>query len=216
MENKTDFGKVALILALIYVTGMAISTVWGTIVFVRDYHDFMMSDGATAFLSIFNLLLGLCEIAILIFWLATYWKNAESISRPAMTTAFYFVLRIIYALLNHGLINPEETISAFFEYRWSLFIIATAWAVLRINTQMVNRIIFVILRAIPILILIPSQMRSFSYYAGLVFKPESGHPNIWNVFSLFYIIGWYIVYILFFIWLLKPSLFTKNEELQVD
>ena len=216
MKNKTDLGKVALILVLIYVTVMTFTTVWGSIIFVRDYHDFMMPGGATTFISVFNLMLGLCELAILIIWLTAYWKDAESITWPATITSLYYVLNIIYALLNHGLLEREETISEFFRGSWALFVIATAWVVLRTNTQMINRIIFVVILMIPILIGIPSSMHSFDYYAGLVFISEPGHTNIWNAVSLFYIIGRYIMYVLFFMWLLKPALFTENEKQQVE
>ncbi len=216
MNNKTIFGKTALVLAIIYLISMLFNNLWGAVIFVRDFWEFIIKDASTMLVSTLKVMEMLFEIAIVTIWVIVYFKNSKSLKAPITVTCIYMSYRIIYALLNHGLLNADETISDFFKIKWSLFIIAVAWAILRTRTEQINRILFAVIRAIPILIGFPSIIRSVSRYAGYIFTPSPDSSLFSDVFAIIWLIVRTVVYILFLIWILAPKLFEESEKQQVD
>jgi hypothetical protein len=144
-------------------------------------------------------------------WLYSLWKNAEFISLPVRLCFIYSIINLLYGFLNAFRNGILMLTSSFLKIILPDMLILVSWLILMIGKDIKDKVVFVVLRGLYLLINIPMTIKSLSYQIEMSINHASSNEAFLSGINILYMVLHYVCFVLLFIYILKPELFRKKN-----
>ncbi|MCR5010898.1 MAG: hypothetical protein K6A72_01005 [Lachnospiraceae bacterium] len=210
-NEKTTLGKIALIIAVVYILNVTIDTLATPFFVFSEYADIMLSNLPYGFLMMVTIVMRYFELAVALIWFVRFWRNSDAVRIPAVITLAYCVCQIGRQILNYLLMHTYESLWEVLRCNWTWFPIIAAWVFLVIGTKQPNRIIFSVIRGGLVVILTVINFRSLKLSVnGMLTADDVLTKFVQANMVASFILGC-IIWVPFFIYIIKPKLLFKSE-----
>lgn len=211
INNKNTFGKIALIVAVVYILLTAIAAFLSPVLVFRTFGDLMMQDELNAVMMLLTILMQFFELAVIIIWFIFFGRNSDAVRIPAAITLAYSICQLCRKILNYALLHTYDSFSDFMQSSWTWFPIIAAWVILVIGSKLPHRIMFSVIRGG---LFLYSMVSSLAYLKNIVTRflaAGSWQKMLAETYSAAALVITCVIWGLFIAYIIKLKLFFRSE-----